>query len=199
MSSTDLPSGAPNGANGAAPASSPAARRIYLAGSRSDIRVPMREISLQPTRGFDGRLTPNDAVRVYDTSGPWGESSFHQDPTRGLPPVRSEWIRERGDVEEYTGRAVQPIDDGYLSAAHARQMENPNSKSQTPTFQRRRPLRARSGAATQLAYARRGIVTPEMEFVAIRENMKLQAAGGALETSPDAPRDSLQSHRVAGQ
>ena len=198
MSSTDLPSGAPNGANGAAPASSPAARRIYLAGSRSDIRVPMREISLQPTRGFDGRLTPNDAVRVYDTSGPWGESSFHQDPTRGLPPVRSEWIRERGDVEEYTGRAVQPIDDGYLSAAHARQMENPNSKSQTPTFQRRRPLRARSGAATQLAYARRGIVTPEMEFVAIRENMKLQAAGGALETSPDAPRDSLQ-HQHPGQ
>ena len=198
MSSTDLPTGASNGANGAAHAASAAVRRIYLPGSRSDLCVPMREISLQPAHGFDGRVTGNEAVRLYDTSGPWGDPSFHQDPTRGLPPVRLAWIRERADVEEYTGRAVQPVDDGYLSAAHAQQMENPNSKSQTPRFQRRRPLRARAGPVSQLAYARRGIITPEMEFVAIRENMRLQASGGTLETSPDAPRDSLR-HQHPGQ
>ena len=89
-----------------------AARRVYLSGSRSDLRVPMREISLQSTRNFDGHLADNDPVRVYDTSGSWGEPSFHQDPTRGLPPLRLAWIRERGDVEEYDGRTVLP---GYGS------------------------------------------------------------------------------------
>ena len=201
MPSTDLPAATPATANDA-PAAPGAASRVYLPGSRSDIRVPMREISLQPTRSFDNRLTANDSVRVYDTSGPWGEPSFHQDPTRGLPPVRSEWIRERGDVEEYDGRAVQPIDDGYLSAAHAQlaTQQTGDQKSQIANrkFALRRPLRGRNGAVTQLAYARRGVITPEMEFVAIRENMRLQSAGGALKTAPDAPRDSVR-HQHPGQ
>ena len=183
----------------AAPAAS---RRIYVNGSRPDLRVPMREIALQPTRGPDGRQAANEPVRVYDTSGPWGDPAFHQDPARGLPPVRNAWVRERGDVEEYDGRAVQPIDDGRLSATHAplaaQQAGDQKSQIANRRFTARRPLRARGGAVTQLACARRGAITPEMEFVAIRENMGLQAAREKPETSADAPRDSLR-HQHAGE
>ena len=196
-------SSAGSAAQNSAAATTPAAtRRIYVAGSRPDVRVPMREIVLQPTRGFDGRLTDNGTVRVYDTSGPWGDPAFHQDPTLGLPPVRLAWIRERNDVEEYSGRPTLPIDDGYLSETHAQlaaqQGGNPKSQTANCQFASRKPLRARGGAVTQLAYARRGVITPEMEFAAIRENMRLQAAGQALATSPDAPRDSLL-HQHPGQ
>jgi phosphomethylpyrimidine synthase len=180
----------------AAPAES-AARRIHVTGSRPDLLVPMREISLQSTPEGDGRLRPNEPVRVYDTSGPWGEPSFHRDPKRGLPPVRLGWIRERGDVEEYAGRAVQPSDNGYLSDIHAAHAEQQGHFTRFPGL-RRPPLRARGGSVSQLAYARRGVVTAEMEFVAIRENMKLQAARGDLDPSPDAPRDTLR-HQHSGQ
>ena len=196
MSTSALPSTTLPGSNGAVSQAPTGARRIYLPGSRPDLRVPMREISLQPTRGFDDRLTPNEAVRVYDTSGPWGDPAFHQDPTRGLPPVRLEWIRERGDVEAYAGRAIQPIDDGYLSDVHVEHAVK-NGLARFPAL-RRQPLRGRTGAVSQLAYARRGVITPEMEFIAIRENMKLQAAREKLETSPEASRDSL-CHQHPGQ
>jgi phosphomethylpyrimidine synthase len=178
-------------------AAAPAGRRIYVTGSRPDLRVPLREIPLQPTRGFDGRLSDNEPVRVYDTSGPWGEPSFHQDPARGLPPLRLAWIRERGDAMECDGRTVQPIDDGYLSDGHAADAERQGRFARFPAL-RRRPWRARSGAVTQLAYARRGIVTPEMEFAAIRENTRLQSAHEPVETSADAPRDALR-HQHPGQ
>ncbi len=195
--STATPSLPPAASAGtsAAPAAT-ARRRVYVPGSRPDVRVPMREIALQPSRGLDGRPAANESVRVYDTSGPWGEPSFHQDPTRGLPPLRLAWIRERGDVGEYAGRAVQPIDDGYLSEVHAEQARRQDGVARFPAL-RRPPLRARGGPVTQLAYARRGIVTPEMEFIAIRENLRLQAADGALATSPGEPRDSLR-HQHAG-
>jgi len=196
MSTTTLPLADLNGSNGSAAKAPAATRRFYAIGSRADLRVPMREISLQPTHGFDDRLTGNETVRVYDTAGPWGDPAFHQDPTRGLPPVRSEWIRERGDVEAYAGRTIQPIDDGYLSDVHVAHAVK-NGLARFPAL-RRRPLRARRSAVTQLAYARRGVITPEMEFVAIRENMKLQTAGEKLETSPDAPRDSIR-HQHSGQ
>ena len=143
------------------------------------IRVPFREISLAPTKSMNGEIEINEPVRVYDTSGPWGDPDFHGDVTQGLPPLRAKWIRERGDVEEINGREVQPIDDGFLSEKHAAiaaQRSTPNA--QRPTFNgagapsRRRPLRASVGhPVTQLAYARRGIITPEMEFIAIRENL----------------------------
>ena len=143
------------------------------------IRVPFREISLAPTKSINGEIEINEPVRVYDTSGPWGDPDFHGDVTQGLPPLRAKWIRERGDVEEINGREVQPIDDGFLSEKHAAiaaQRSTPNA--QRPTFNgagapsRRRPLRASVGhPVTQLAYARRGIITPEMEFIAIRENL----------------------------
>jgi phosphomethylpyrimidine synthase len=196
MPSPALPSATLTGSNGAAPLAPAGTRRVHVTGSRPDLRVPMREISLQPTRGFDDRLTDNEAVRVYDTSGPWGDPSFHQDPTRGLPPVRLEWIRERGDVEEYAGRTIQPIDDGYLSDVHVAHAVK-NGLARFPAL-RRQPLRARAGAVSQLAYARRGMITPEMEFIAIRENMKLHTAREKLEPAPDAPRDSLR-HQHPGQ
>ncbi len=172
----------------------PASRRVYVAGSRPDVQVPMREINLSPTRLPNGTEVSNEPVRVYDTSGPWGEAGFHRDATRGLPLLRAGWIRERGDVEETAGRAVDPLDDGYLSETHRAQAERDGARNPIKFFDRHsRPvLRARAGqAVTQLAYARRGMVTPEMEFVAIRENTKLQRARDLLEMTETGPRNSL--------
>ena len=162
-------------------------RKVYAKGKlHRQIRVPFREISLAPTKSMNGETEVNEPVRVYDTSGPWGDPGFRGDVEQGLPSLRAKWIRDRGDVEEYEGRVVTPIDDGYLSEAHAAHAKGkrptPNSDksragSQRPTFNgagapsRRKPLRASaSHPITQLYYARQGIITPEMEFIAIREN-----------------------------
>uniref|UniRef100_UPI0005BD0C92 phosphomethylpyrimidine synthase ThiC n=1 Tax=Geminisphaera colitermitum TaxID=1148786 RepID=UPI0005BD0C92 len=160
----------------------PASTRIYATGSRPDIRVPLREITLSPTRGPNGSETPNDPVRVYDTSGAWGDPTFHADPTRGLPLLRAAWIAERNDTEPIEGRPVQPIDDGYLSETHRASHLNVERSGRKPAI-----LRARPGCRpTQLAYARAGIITPEMEFVAIRETSRLQPS--ALSSQhPGAP------------
>src|SRR5579859_6535267 len=146
----------------------PSSRRVYVAGSRADVRVPMREIVLSPTRLPNGTEVANEAVRVYDTAGPWADPDFHGDATRGLPPIRATWIRERGDVEETEGRPIKPMDDGYLSEAHRAQAEAEGRRNPLKAFDRtgRPVLRAKAGArVSQLAYARQGIVTPEMEFV----------------------------------
>jgi phosphomethylpyrimidine synthase len=172
----------------------PASRRVYIPGSRPDLRVPMREIALVPTKLPNGTEVPNEPVRVYDTSGPWGDPEFHGDATRGLPPIRAAWIRERGDVEEAAGRAVQPIDDGYLSASHRAQAEAEGRRNPIRYFDRSRQvvLRAKPGRrVSQLHYARAGQVTPEMEFIAIRENTKLQRARELLEMTAGGPRNSL--------
>ncbi|GIX18066.1 MAG: hypothetical protein KatS3mg119_2252 [Rhodothalassiaceae bacterium] len=135
-------------------------RKIYETGSRPDIRVPFREIPLDPASG-------EEAVVVYDTSGPYTDPEATIDITRGLPRIREAWIRERGDTEEYEGRPVRPEDNGAVSERYL-----------APEFPvRHRPRRAKPGRRpTQLEYARAGIITPEMEFVAIRENMKLAKA-----------------------
>ncbi len=153
----------------------PNSRKVYVNGElHPDLRVPFREISLAPTKAMDGRMEVNEPVRVYDTSGPWGDPEATPDVTQGLPALRAKWIRERGDVEEIEGRTVQPIDDGYLSNTHAEKSASRNGSSKSeirnPKFERR-PLRAKDGhAVTQLFYARQGIITPEMEYIAIREN-----------------------------
>ena len=126
-----------------APAESatPAARRVYVQGSRGDLRVPFREISQAPTPGVSGD-SPNKPLRLYDTSGPHGDPDVIVDPERGLPGLRTPWILERGDVETVPGA-------------------------------RGAALRARGGAAvTQLHYARQGLITSEMEFIAIREGVE---------------------------
>src|SRR4029077_1227974 len=96
------------------------------------IRVPFREITLAPTKSMNSKIESNEPVRVYDTSGPWGDADFHGDVKQGLPPLRSKWIHARSDVEEYDGRKVQPIDDGYLSESHAERAERkrPTSNAQ---------------------------------------------------------------------
>src|SRR5437667_645304 len=100
----------------------PNSRKIFVAGKlHPDIRVPFREITLAPTKTMSGEIEVNEPVRVYDTSGPWGDADFAGDVEQGLPALRAKWIRDRGDVEEIDGRKIQTIDDGYLSVSHAAQ------------------------------------------------------------------------------
>jgi phosphomethylpyrimidine synthase len=125
----------------------------------------MREIVLTPTTGRFGN-TDNAPLRVYDTSGPYTDPEVHTDIRQGLAPLRKTWVLERGDVEEYTGRNIQPRDDGL-------KMHSPLANLAAFPALRQRPLRAKLGqAVTQLAYARRGTITPEMEFVALREGLQ---------------------------
>ena len=177
----------------------PASKRIYAQGSiHKDVRVPMREIEVTPTKSYTGAITPNDPVRVYDCSGPWGDPAFTGTSEQGLPALRAKWIRERGDVEEIDGREVKPQDNGYLSGKHAEYASKAekNRLVEFPglTSQRRRPLRAKAGkVVTQLAYARAGIITPEMEFIALRENM---GRAKIAEMSKDIVRNDLNKQHA---
>ena len=173
----------------------PNSRRVYINGQQPGVRVPFREITQTPTRNFDGTIIDNPDVRVYDTSGPWGDPSLHCEVTEGLPALRREWILQRGDVEEYQGRESKPIDDGYLTfeAANRARVKDVGKLEDFPTL-RRAPLKAKKGACvTQLHYARKGIVTPEMEFIAIRENLGRESLFSANES-----RDSV-FHQHRGQ
>jgi phosphomethylpyrimidine synthase len=162
----------------------------------------MREISLHPTKGFDGKLVENKPVRVYDTSGPWGDPEYTGTVEEGLPPLRREWILQRGDVEEYDGRPTQARDNGYLSEQHAEyaaaRRTGELSPLRAPVNASRRPLRACAGhPVTQLWYARQGIITPEMEFIALRENMRRMHVA---DLSEDLRREDLdKQHRGSAQ
>src|SRR5205814_2429089 len=146
----------------------PNSKKVYVSGKRHvDLRVPFREISLAPTKTMSGELDVNEPVRVYDTSGPWGDPNVTLDPVQGLPPVRRDWILKRGDVETVAGRPVTAADDGWLSEKHAASRNGGSRLSVNGSQFQRKPLRAKSSAVTQLAYARRGVITPEMEFIAI--------------------------------
>ena len=173
--------------------------RVYLENSNSTIKVPMREISLSPTNKADGTTEENEPVRVYDTSGAWGDEEFDGDYAEGLPQVRSKWIQDRNDTEQIEGREIKPTDNGYLSDLHDRKLSA--QKNELPDFDRSRlrVLKARKGSCvTQLQYAREGIITPEMEFVAIRENMRLQSVSDNLHVNPDHDRNEL-SHQHNGE
>ncbi|WP_282096109.1 phosphomethylpyrimidine synthase ThiC [Epibacterium ulvae] len=138
----------------------PASRKIYVNGSQfPDIRVPMREISVHPTAG-------EEPLPVYDTSGPYTDPTVETDIKQGLAQLRRDWILARGDVEEYEGRELTDADNGFVSGDRL-----------TPEFPvSHKPLRAKDGkAVTQYAYAKAGIVTPEMEYIAIRENQLREA------------------------
>jgi phosphomethylpyrimidine synthase len=140
----------------------PASRKTYVQGSRPDLRVPFREVSLQPTRGAEGGILANEPVRLYDTSGAYTDPDVAIDVTRGLASLRRPWILERGDVAELD----------HASSLY-RQLRERDPLLDAIRFQgTRRPLRARPGCrVTQMHYARKGIITPEMEFVAIRESL----------------------------
>jgi phosphomethylpyrimidine synthase len=177
----------------------PASTRVYLPGElHTDVRVPVREIAVGDTKSYTGAVTPNDPVRVYDCSGPWGDPAFTGTSEQGLPALRAKWIRDRNDVEEIDGREVKPQDNGYLSGKHAEYASKAekNRLVEFPglTSQRRRPLRAKGGkVVTQLAYARAGIITPEMEFIAIRENM---GRAKIAEMSKDIVRNDLNKQHA---
>jgi len=182
----------------------PASTRVYVQGELfPDLQVPMREIALTPTKSMNGAIEENAPVRVYDCSGPWGDPAFTGTSDEGLPALRAKWIADRQDVEAYDGREVKPQDNGYLSGKHAeyaskaernRLVEFPGLKGQ-----RRRPLRASAGhPVTQLWYAKQGIITPEMEFIAIRENMRRNAEVGMriAELSADIARNDLDKQHA---
>ncbi|WP_375656949.1 phosphomethylpyrimidine synthase ThiC [Bartonella sp. CM120XJJH] len=133
----------------------PASRKIYQQSLLfSDVRVPLREISLTDGSG-------EKPLNVYDTSGPYTDKDMIIDITKGLPAISLPWLSKRDDTETYPARSVKPEDNGLIS-----------DKNLTPAFKQKRPiLRAKNGKAiTQMAYARAGIITAEMEYVAIREN-----------------------------
>ncbi|KQL41273.1 thiamine biosynthesis protein ThiC [Bacillus sp. FJAT-25509] len=142
-------------------------KKVYVEGSRPDIKVPMREIQLSPTTGTFGE-EENAPVRVYDTSGPYTDSASSVDIRNGLKAIRQNWVIERNDVEEYEGREIKPEDNGYRKESDQHNVE---------VFKglKRKPLRAKeNGNITQMHYARKGIITPEMEFIAIRENVSAE-------------------------
>jgi phosphomethylpyrimidine synthase len=153
----------------------PSSRRVYVAGKLyPEIRVGFREITQSPTRLSNGTEEKNHPVMVYDASGPWGDPDQQCEVTNGLPALRRPWIVARGDVREYEGRPTAPADDGYISAVHAAKAAQKESKGKLEVFPglKRRPLRASEAhPVTQLWYARRGLITPEMEYIAIRENL----------------------------
>jgi phosphomethylpyrimidine synthase len=178
----------------------PNSKRIYVQGQiHPGVNVPMREIAVTDTKSYTGAIEKNEPVRVYDCSGPWGDPAFTGKVEEGLPALRRDWILSRGDVEEYAGRPVQPIDDGYLSEQH-RGLSNAKRQDQTSfrleglTAPRRNPLRAKKGSVvTQLQYARAGIITPEMEYIAIRENM---GRAKIAELSKDIVRNDLNKQHI---
>ena len=140
----------------------PASRRVYVTGSRPDLRVPMREIAQSDTVGDDGRET-NPAITVYDTSGPYTDPDAVVDLARGLPALRAGWIDERGDSEVL----------GERGSAYAREREADPATAALRFEHIRPPRRAKPGCnVTQMHYARQGVITPEMEFIAIRENQR---------------------------
>src|SRR5256884_7255511 len=133
-----------NNENASPPNALPNSKKVYISGQvHPDVRVPFREISLAPTKTTSGAMEVNEPVRVYDTSGPWGDPSVTLDPIQGLPPSRRDWILKRGDVDEIEGRVVRPIDDGYLSDKHsAIAAKRRSTFNGTGAPSRRKPLRA---------------------------------------------------------
>ena len=158
----------------AAVAPLPNSRKIYVEGSRSDIRVPMREISQADTPASMG-AEPNPPIFVYDCSGPYTDPTAKIDIRSGLPALRQQWIEKRGDTEV--------LADLSSEFGRSRAADKALDELRFPGLHRK-PRRAKSGAnVSQMHYARRGIITPEMEYVAIRENMNRAAYVESLRTA----------------
>jgi phosphomethylpyrimidine synthase len=159
---TTGPSTQMNTANSDARQPYPNSRKIYIEGSRPDIRVPMREISLSPTTTSDG-IEENHPILVYDTSGPYTDPEIELDLQKGLPDVRTTWIEERDDTAFLTG----------LSSKYGNERRDDESIDHLRFEHLKEPRKAKVGKnVSQMHYARQGIITPEMEYVAIRENQK---------------------------
>ena len=185
----------------------PSSRKIYVETNGSTInqtkhnlRVPFREIALSPSRNMNDEIEENAPVRVYDTSGAWTDPNQKCDVREGLPQVRRDWITGRNDVEEYVGREILPQDNGYLTkgAEEVAKIKDSGKLEEFPGL-KRAPLKAKAGRiVTQIHYARQGIITPEMEYVAIRENLGRQIAFETLANGQETERDSLY-HQHKGE
>ena len=145
----------------------PGSRKVYLEGSRSDIQVPVREIALSDSE-IRGKIVPNAPLHIYDSSGPYTDTRREVNIRQGLAPLRQNWIEERRDTLQYEGRHVLPQDNGFQSS----EREARQGAELFPQAYRQPAAAVPSGNVTQLHYARRGIITPEMEFIALREGME---------------------------
>jgi phosphomethylpyrimidine synthase len=185
----------------------PSSQKIYVETNgntinqtKHNLRVPFREIALSPSRNMRDELEANPPVRLYDTSGIWTDPNERCDVREGLPTLRRDWITAREDVEEYIGREILPQDNGYLTkgAEEIAKIKDSGKLEEFPGL-KRAPLRAKAGkCVTQIYYARQGIITPEMEYVAIRENLGRQIAFETLANGQQDERDSLY-HQHAGE
>jgi phosphomethylpyrimidine synthase len=154
--------------------SCPNCRKIYVGGEiHKELQVPFKEVKLSPTISPGGISKENLPVILYDTSGPCGDPVQKIDMTKGLPHLRKEWILNRNDVEEYEGSEIKLKDNKYLTKGYEKYVKT-NERENYKDFPKwnYKPLRAKTGnSATQMYYAKKGIITPEMEFIAIRENL----------------------------
>lgn len=143
-----------------------ASKKIYVPGRLHDIKVAMREISLSPTKLTGGKTEDNPSVIVYDTSGPYTDEQVTIDIKKGLPRMREQWILDRKDVDQLTD----------VSSDYGRQRKEDTSLDALRFEHIKKPLRAKKGSnVTQMHYAKKGIITPEMEYIAIRENQRIDA------------------------
>ena len=164
----------------------PASTKVYVEGSRPDIQVAMREIALSDTRIHNSdRTEPNAPVTVYDTSGPYTDPNIEIDVRKGLPQLRKNWIMERGDVEELS----------EISSKYGKERLYDSSLDDLRFSHLKRPLRAKPGKnVSQMYYAKQGIITPEMEYIAIRENQRIDQLKAQLNGSYES-----MSHQHKGE
>lgn len=163
----------------------PNSKKIYVEGSTPDIKVAMREVSLADTMANGKKVHGNPPVTIYDTSGPYTDPAIEIDVKRGLPRLRDNWIRQRGDIEVLYD----------FSSEYGRQRMEDTALDEIRFEHIRMPLRAKPGRnVTQMHYARKGIITPEMEYIAIRENQRIDAYNASL----NGQREMLM-HQHPGQ
>ncbi|HEX7552505.1 MAG TPA: phosphomethylpyrimidine synthase ThiC [Geothrix sp.] len=165
----------------------PASTKIHVTGLRPGVQVPFRQIQLHPTRDYQDRLTENEPVVLYDTSGPYTDPAVTIDVSKGLRPLRQDWILGRGDVEELPG----------ATSLYRKLRERDKELDAIRFHADRKPLRAKAGRnVSQMHYAKQGMVTPEMEFIAIRENLGREAAGLKSRITPEFVRDEVARGRA---
>ena len=165
----------------------PASSKIHVAGTLPGVRVPFRQVQLHPTRDYKDQLKENEPVVLYDTSGPYTDPAVTIDVAKGLQPLRQGWILGRGDVEELPG----------ATSLYRKLRERDKDLDAIRFHADRKPLRAKTGCnVSQMHYAKKGMVTPEMEFIAIRENLGREAAGLMSRITPEFVRDEVARGRA---
>ncbi len=168
----------------------PGSEKIYMQGKLHDIKVPMRRVNLTPTvKMVDGEkvMTDNDSVYVYDTSGVYTDPAVETDINQGIPRVREQWISRRDDLEQLAG----------ITSEYGREREQNKDLDSIRFAHRYAPRQAKAGKAiTQMALARAGVITPEMEYVSIRENMNNEALGIQSYITPEFVREEVAAGRA---